>query len=65
MGVAALKKDGWTNAIGPVARLEVEVRDTIVRHTLTLPQLKRWLQGVTTSPNERVRKDRLRALLRK
>jgi hypothetical protein len=63
MGLAALKKDGWTSAIGPAARLEVEVREAIVRHTLTLPQIERWLQGATASPNERVRKDRLRALL--
>jgi len=63
MGLAALKKDGWTGTIGPAARLEVEVREAVVRHTLTVPQIERWLQGATTSPNERVRKDRLRALL--
>jgi hypothetical protein len=63
MGLAALKKDGWTNPIGPAARLEVEVRETVVRHILTVAQIERWLQGATASPNERVKKDRLRALL--
>jgi hypothetical protein len=63
MGLAALKKDGWTAPIGPAARLEVEVRETVVRHTLTVVQIERWLQGATASPNERVKKDRLRALL--
>jgi hypothetical protein len=64
MALAVLKKDGWTNTIGPAARLEVEVREAVVKHTVTVTQIERWLQGATTSPNERVRKDRLRALLK-
>ena len=63
-GLAALRNDGWTDPIGPAARLEVEVRETVVRHTLTVIQIERWLQGATASPNERVRRDRLRALLK-
>lgn len=34
-----------------------------VRHAVTVMQIERWLQGATTSPNERVRKDRLKQLL--
>jgi hypothetical protein len=64
MGLAVLKKDGWTNPVGAAARLEVEVRETVVKHTVTVMQIERWLQGATTSPNKRVRKDRLRVLLK-
>jgi hypothetical protein len=49
--------------IGAATKLEVEVREPITRHTLTLLQIQRWLDGATPSPNERVKKDRLRALL--
>lgn len=63
MPLAIFKKNGWTDPVGSAARLEVEVREPAVRHTVSVMQIQRWLQGATTSPNERVRKDRLRDLL--
>ena len=63
LGLAALKKDGWTELAGPATKLEIEVRPPSVRHAVSVMQIQRWLQGATTSPNERVRKDRLKALL--
>jgi hypothetical protein len=61
--LAIFKKNGWTDPVGSAARLEVEVREPGVKHTVTVLQIQRWLQGAAPSPNERVRKDRLRALL--
>ena len=63
LGLAALKKDGWTDQVGPATKLEVEVRAPAVKHAVSVLQVERWLQGATTSPNERVRKDRLKTLL--
>ncbi len=63
MGLAALKNDPWTDPIGTAATLEIEVREPAVRHTVSVLQIERWLQGATSSPNERVMKDKLRALL--
>jgi hypothetical protein len=63
LGLAAQKKDGWTEPVGPATKLEVEVRPPAVKHAVSVLQIQRWLQGATTSPNDRVRKDRLRALL--
>ncbi len=63
LGLAALKKDGWTDPIGSATRLEVEVRPPAVKHAVSVMQIQRWLQGATTSPNERVRKERLTRLL--
>jgi hypothetical protein len=65
LGVALLRKDGWVDqgfALG--TKLRVDVREPATRHTVTLSQVERWLDGATSSPNERVRKDRLRELLR-
>lgn len=45
-------------------KLEVDVREPATKHTITLLQIERWLSGATISPNERVKKDRLRAMLR-
>jgi hypothetical protein len=61
--LAVFKRDGWTDPVGPATRMEVEVRAPSVRHAVTVLQIERWLQGATSSPNERVRKDRLRQLL--
>jgi hypothetical protein len=65
LGVALLRKHGWVDqgfALG--TKLQVDVREPAPRHTVTLSQVERWLDGATCSPNERVRKDRLRELLR-
>jgi hypothetical protein len=64
MGLALLKKDGWTPPVGAATRIEVEVREPGSKHTLTVIQIERWLAGATTSPNERVKKDRLKTLLK-
>jgi hypothetical protein len=63
MGLAALKKDVWVDPVGAAARLEVEVRESPVTYAVSVMQSERWLQGATSSPNERVRKDRLKGLL--
>lgn len=65
MALAIFKKEGWTDPVGSAARLEVDVREPPVKHTVTVLQIQRWLQGATPSPNERVKKDKLRALLAK
>jgi hypothetical protein len=64
LALAALKKEGWTDPIGPATRLEVEVRPPAVRHTLSVIQLQRWLATAARSPHERVMKERLKALLK-
>ena len=65
LGVQVLRKDGWIEgALGPAAKIDVEVREPATKHTVTMQQIERWLTGATISPNERVKKDRLRALLR-
>jgi hypothetical protein len=63
LALATLKGDGWTDPIGPATCLEVEVRNPAVRHAVTVLQIQRWIQGATSSPNERVKKERLARLL--
>jgi hypothetical protein len=48
---------------GPGARLEIEVREPAVKHTVTLAQLQRWTNGATRSPVEKIKRERLRELL--
>src|SRR5690349_18838339 len=44
-------------------RIQVEVREPVTKHVVTVMQIQRWLDGATQSPNERVKKDRLKRLL--
>jgi hypothetical protein len=63
VAVCAFRKAGWVEEPPSVAsRLEIEVREPAVKHTVTLGQLQRWVNGATTSPVERIRRERMRAL---
>ena len=64
LALQILKKDGWTEPIGSATRLDAEVREPVTKHTVTVLAVERWLSGASPSPNERVKKDRLRAMLR-
>jgi hypothetical protein len=65
LGLQVLRKDGWIDGVvGGATKIDVEVREPVTRHTVTMQQIERWLTGATGSPNERVKKERLRALLK-
>lgn len=63
LGVAALKNSGWTDAIAPGTELEIKVREPATRHRLTVQQIRRWCDGVAASPDETLKKRRLKHLL--
>ncbi len=63
LGVSALKNGGWTDAIAPGRELEVEVRAPATCHRVTVQQIRRWCDGVAVSPDETLRKRRLKQLL--
>lgn len=61
LAVYAFKKDGFTDFIANV--LEVEIREPVVRHQVSIGQLKQWLNGSVQDPRERTRRDRLKAMV--
>jgi hypothetical protein len=63
LGVSALKNSAWVDAIAPGTELEIEVREPATCHRLTLQQIHRWCDGVTVSPDETLKKRRLKQLL--
>jgi hypothetical protein len=64
LGLKILRADGWFEPIGPSTRVDVEVREPVTKHQVTMMQLQRWLDGATKSPNELVKKERLKELLK-
>jgi hypothetical protein len=48
--LAVLRQDAWVEAIGPATRLDVQVAQPVVTHTVTVWQLERWADGSATTP---------------
>jgi hypothetical protein len=63
LGVSALKNSGWVDAIASGTELEIEVREPATCHRLTVQQIRRWCDGVAVSPDDTVKKRRLKQLL--
>jgi hypothetical protein len=63
LGLALLKKDGWIEGLGPATRLEISVREPATAHIVSVQQLHRWLDGVTRSPADVLRKSKLKHLI--
>lgn len=63
LGVAALRSAAWADPIAPGTELEVHAREPATSHRLTVGQIRRWCDGVAASPDETLKKSRLRQLL--
>jgi len=63
LGLKLLRDDGWVDKPGPATRLEIQAKTPAVRHEVTVQQMQRWLEGSSISPNEMVRKAKLKAML--
>jgi hypothetical protein len=63
VGFSLLKKQGWVEPIAPGTQLEIQVRHPATIHRVSLSQLRRWADGIAASPEETLRKRRLKALL--
>ena len=62
-GVSRLREDGWVETIAPGTKLEVHVREPATTHVVSVAQLQRWCDEIAVSPDETLRKRKLRALL--
>src|SRR3954447_13848065 len=63
VGFSLLKQDGWVDAVAPGTRLEIHVRHPATTHCVSLAQLRRWVEDIAVSPDDTLRKRRLKALL--
>jgi len=63
LGVSALRNSGWADAIAPGTELEIQVREPATSHRLTVRQIQRGCDGVAVSPDETLKKRRLKQLL--
>jgi hypothetical protein len=61
--VSAFQKRWVGETSGVASKLEIEVREPAVKHTVTLAQLHRWANGPTKSPAKRIKRERMWVLL--
>jgi hypothetical protein len=59
-----LRDADWVDPLGPMTRLQLQVRAPTVMHEVTIRQSQRWLDGASISPHEAVGKAKLKSLLR-
>jgi hypothetical protein len=53
----------WADVIASGTQLEIQVRQPPTTHCVTVAQLPRWCDGVAVSPEETLRKRKLREML--
>jgi hypothetical protein len=63
LAIALLRKNGWAEQIAPGTQLEIQVREPATTHCVTITQLRRWVEGIAVSPDDTLKKRRLRSLL--
>jgi len=63
LGVSALRKCGWVDVVAPGTELDIQVREPATTHRISVQQVHRWCDGVAVSPDETLRKRRLKQLL--
>jgi len=63
LGLGLMQKRDWIDKIGPGTELKVQVKEPAVTHSVSVQQLRRWIEGIATSPDELLRKNKLKALL--
>ena len=63
LGLSALRKSGWADGVALGTELEIQVREPPTSHRVTLHQIHRWCDGIATSPDETLKKRKLKQLL--
>lgn len=61
--VARFRHDPWMEQVGAPTSLDVEIRDSSARHSVTLKQVESWLASTSPSPHVASKKVRLKMML--
>jgi hypothetical protein len=64
LGLSLLRQAEWGEEMAPGTQLEVQVREPATTHTVTVMQIQRWCEGVAISPEEVLKRKRVKAMLR-
>jgi hypothetical protein len=63
VALSIFRQSEWTDGIGPSTELCVAVKHPETLHRVTLDQIRRWCDGVAVSPDEVLKRHRVRTLI--
>jgi hypothetical protein len=63
LGLRVFHQTGWADGVAPGAKIEVQVREPATTHTVTVQQIRRWCDGVAVSPDEVLKRRKVKELL--
>lgn len=63
LAVATFRKSAWVDTVAPGTELDIQVREPATSHRITVRQIQRWCDGIAISPDDTLRKRRLKQLL--
>ena len=63
LGLSRLRRDEWADQIAPGTPIEITVREPATTHTVSLSQIRRWCDGVAVSPDEVLKRKRVKELI--
>jgi hypothetical protein len=61
--VARFREDPWMEQVAPSTVLDVEIREPVTKHSVSLRQLETWLVSTSAGPHVASKKVRLKMLL--
>jgi hypothetical protein len=61
--LSIFKQSEWADVIGPNTELLVAVKNPETMHRVTPRQIQRWCDGVAVSPDEVLKRRRVKALI--
>jgi hypothetical protein len=63
LALSIFRGSEWADQIGPGTELCVAVKNPETIHRVTLDMIRRWCDGVAVSPNEVLKRHRVRSLI--
>jgi hypothetical protein len=60
---SVFRESEWVNVIGPNSELQVAVKNPETTHRVTIDQIRRWCDGVAVSPEEVLKRRRVKVLI--
>ena len=63
LGLSRLRRDEWADQIASGTPIEITVREPATSHVVSLAQIRRWCDGVAVSPDEVLKRRRVKAMI--
>ena len=63
LALSVFRESEWADQIAPGTELRVTVKAPETAHSVTAMQIRRWCDGVAVSPDEVLKRNRVRALI--